>query len=165
MKIKPHHKAAVQILVAEQFEGHTQEQLAAKMGVRARTLYTWLQDPAFRAVLAEAQAEWRADIDHLPYVHRRKRLEKLHEILDALPNDYIDKSVELVLPNKITGSMESHTIPVRKSNALAQAKLLEQIALEVGGDIAAEFEALKIAMGLAGGQASLRVAARGSDED
>jgi len=164
MVIKPHHIAAVQVLVAEQFEGQTQEQLAAKMGVRARTLYRWLQDPGFLAVLAAAQAEWRADIDHLPYVHRRRRLEELVRLYEVTPDDYVDKVIDIIAPHPKSGEMVRESVPVRKMNVAVKARILEQIALEVGGDVAQELEALKIALGMVDGRPTLRVAATATNE-
>lgn len=161
MKMKAHHRAAVELLVAEQFQDQTQEQLAAKMNVRARTLYRWMQEPAFLTLLAEAQSEWRASIDHLEYVHRRRRIEELIRLYEATPDDYVDKVIDIHTAEGIK------SVPVRKMNVAVKAKILEQIALEVGGDVAEELEALKIAMGMQAnrnGQPVLKVTEGGNGQ-
>ena len=67
----------------------------------------------------------------------------------------MDKVIEVVAPNPVTGEMVTQSLPVRKSNALVRARILEQIALEVGGDVAQELAALKIAMGLVVGDVDI----------
>lgn len=158
------HQAAIELLVEMQFKSLKKEELAGMLGVSRNTLYRWLEDDDFKAALRAARRAWREQIDHIELVHRRARLEELSRLYRETPDSYISNVIEpkgtrdpdtgLVLRGSVldpdTGAVLASAdgepvtaIAVRRMNVDSKVKILDQIAQEVGGDMAEELEALK----------------------
>ena len=103
MKLTIRHRSAIQLLVLHQFDGFTQAQLAEKIGCCRATLQNWFADLDFRAAHREALREWRQQIEHVKFTHRRARLEELTRLYEATPDDAPDK----ILPDGTRQACES----------------------------------------------------------
>ncbi|MDA0748980.1 MAG: phBC6A51 family helix-turn-helix protein [bacterium] len=152
MNISEKHYSAIQLLVLHQFDGLTQAQLAEKIGVTRRTVQNWLQDPGFVAELRAAKSKWRRKIEHIPFIHRRKRLEELQRLYEAIPDSSISAIVESKdgfvdpetgKPSRAEDEKLVTAMAVRRMHVNEKAKILEQMAQEVGGDVLEELEELK----------------------
>ena len=130
---------AIDLLASSQFS--TKEnpalekgEIAKRVGVCPETLWRWEQIPGFMEAFEEAKTawmeEWRRETRHLYLTHRRGRLEELHRIYNGIPD------------SSVTSETRSGR-EIRRLNVEAQCRIMEMIAMEMGGDVVEALEDLK----------------------
>ena len=136
--LQPRQRRAIELFAANQFATKDRPQIgeadvARAVGVRRETLWRWKQTPEFAAALEEAVEawfdSWRQETRHLYLTHRVGRLEELHRIYKQIPDD--------ALATETKSGRE-----VRRLNTDAQCRVMELIAAEMAGDLAAEMDGL-----------------------
>ena len=144
MKLRTEHHYAIEQLVQHRFTSlaHrlTHAEIAAQCGITERTLRNWRADADFQTALREAIETYKRDLGAVRFIHKRARLEELERLYGATPDAYIYNVIELKGPAMDSQGrviMDSDgkpvtTIAVQRMNVDVKARILDQIAEEVG---------------------------------
>ena len=120
MEIRPYHIETIQILIEHSFAGTLNKTgIAAEIGKTRRTIQNWCNDPDFQAAYAKELERWKADLSSVRFAERKARVIELQRLYDETP---ISAGV-----NKSSG--------LEVLNTTIKAKLLDQIAAEVGDKV------------------------------
>ena len=121
MKLTEQHRQAINILVSERASGRQLASIAEELGISERTLRRWRMMPAFQQAFEKGIDRWRRDLWSIPLSERKSRLMELQRLYTETPDSYIARVVDTDPP-----------ITIYRSNAALKAKLLDQIAEEIG---------------------------------
>ena len=155
MKIRTEHHHAIDLLIQHRFTSPAQRlthaEIAQQCDITERTLRNWRNDADFQAALAEALDEFRRTLSAVRFAEKRARLEELERLYDATPDAYVSKVIKLKSPvaddrGQVLTDGEGQpatVIAVQRTNVLAKARILDQIADEVGDKVARKLHLYK----------------------
>jgi len=131
---------AIQALIEHRFSGQTMAEIANEVGISSRQLQRWRTNPAFMEEYNKRLSEWQADLSKIRLAERRERVQALQKMFDATPDSYVARVIENHAPicdedGDILKDEDGNPVQrlvVYRNNVVAKARLLDQIAEEVG---------------------------------
>jgi len=88
MKLDSSHHAAIEGLLAGRFGRKTLAEIAAEVGISARTLRRWQAHPDFMAAYEARVEEWQRDFSDIRLAERKERIRELARMYQETPDSY-----------------------------------------------------------------------------